>query len=44
MAILSHLESAGQGLALWEEFTRAVSQKKRVQFVASAGIEELCNR
>ncbi|WP_350355901.1 protein rep [Mycobacterium lentiflavum] len=42
MAILSHLESTGQGLALWEEFTRAVSQKKRVQFVASAGIEELC--
>jgi Replication protein len=44
MAILNDLESTGEGLALWDELTTAVSANKRMQVIASTGIDCLCTR
>ena len=42
MAILSDLESKGEGFALWEEFSAAVSADRRVQVITSRRIDSLC--
>jgi len=42
MAILSDLESTGEGFALWEEFSAAVSADRRVQVITSGRIDSLC--
>ena len=42
MAILSDLESTGEGFALWEEFSAAVSADRRVQVITSRRIDSLC--
>jgi hypothetical protein len=42
MAILDDLESTGEGLALWDELTTAVSADKRMQVITSKGIDSLC--
>jgi Replication protein len=42
MAILDDLESTGEGLALWDEFTAAVSADRRMQVITSRGIDSLC--
>jgi hypothetical protein len=42
MAILDDLEATGEGLALWEEWTAAVSAARRLQLISSTGIDSLC--
>ena len=42
MAILSDLESTGEGLALWDELTTTVSAKRRHQMRTSNDIDSLC--
>jgi hypothetical protein len=42
MAILSDLESTGEGSALWEEFSAAVSTDRRVQVITSRRVDSLC--
>jgi len=42
MAILDDLESTGEGLALWNELTTAVSADRRMQVTTSRGIDSLC--
>ena len=42
MAILDDLESTGEGLALWDEFTAAVSADRRMQVITSRRIDSLC--
>ena len=44
IAILSDLESMGEGLDLWDELTRAVSARKRKQVCTSQLIDRLCER
>ena len=42
MAILDDLESTGEGLALWDELTTAVSADRRMQVITSTGLDLLC--
>jgi hypothetical protein len=42
MAILSDLESTGEGFALWEEFNAAVSADRRAQVITSLGASTRC--
>ena len=42
MAILDDLESTGEGLALWDELTAAVSADRRMQVITSRRIDSLC--
>ena len=42
MAILDDLESTGEGLALWDELTAAVSADRRMQVITSTRIDSLC--
>jgi Replication protein len=42
MAILSDLRVTGQGLPLWQEFTAAVTDTRRMQVVPSKAIDSLC--
>jgi hypothetical protein len=42
LAILSDLESTGEGLDLWDELTTAVSAARRMQVITSTGIDSLC--
>lgn len=44
MGILDHLESTGEGMALWEELTAALSARGRVQVITSRGIDSLAPR
>ena len=44
MAILSDLRGTGQGLPLWQEFTSAVTDTRRMQLITSKAIESLCRR
>ncbi|MGZ3715270.1 MAG: protein rep [Ktedonobacterales bacterium] len=44
MAILSDLESTGEGVSLWQEFTAAVSTDRRMQVIPSTRIDSLCPR
>ncbi|WP_371869239.1 protein rep [Mycolicibacter algericus] len=41
IAILSDLETNGEGLELWQEFTAAVTDQRRVKFSASKNIDAL---
>ena len=43
MAILDDLESTGEGLALWDELTAAVSADRRMQVITSPRIDDLCS-
>ena len=42
MAVLDDLQSSGEGLGLWDEFTNAVTVTKRMQVVTSRSIDSLC--
>ena len=42
MAILDDLESTGEGLALWDELSAAVSADRRMQVITSRRIDSLC--
>jgi hypothetical protein len=42
MAILDDLEATGEGLALWDELTAAVTTTRRTQMIPSNGIDSLC--
>jgi len=42
MAILDDLESTGEGLALWDELTAAVSADRRMQVITSRRIDSPC--
>ena len=42
IAILDDLESTGEGLALWDELTAAVSADRRMQVITSTRIDDLC--
>jgi len=44
MAILDDLEATGEGRALWDELTTAVSADRRMQLITSTGIDSLCTR
>lgn len=44
MAILWDLMSAGLGMALWREFTSAVTHPRRMQVITSRNIDSLCGR
>jgi Replication protein len=44
IAILDHLESTGEGLALWDELTAAVSADRRMQVITSTRIDDLCTQ
>jgi hypothetical protein len=44
MAILSDLSVTGQGLPLWQEFTSAVTDTRRMQLITSKAIDSLCRR
>jgi hypothetical protein len=42
MAILDDLESTGEGLALWDDLSAAVSAERRMQVITSRRIDSLC--
>ena len=42
MAILDDLEATGEGRALWDELTTAVSADRRMQMITSTGLDLLC--
>jgi hypothetical protein len=42
MTILSDLESTGEGFALWEEYSSAVSVDRRMQVITSKHIDAVC--
>jgi Replication protein len=42
MAILSDLESTGEGFTLWEEYSAAVSADRRTQVITSKHIDIVC--
>jgi hypothetical protein len=44
MAMLSDLSATGQGLPLWQEFSSAVTDTRRMQLITSRAIDSLCGR